>query len=79
MKKIFCFITVIILLFALCGCGLNENITQTSDTDIRIWTDEETGVQYVIYCHAAGYKGMGGITPRLNSDGSLYMESEVTE
>ena len=53
----------------------NENVELNSkDTDIRFWTDEETGVQYVIYNHGAPYKGMGGITPRLNADGTLYID-----
>ena len=37
--------------------------------DIRIWTDPDTGVQYVIY---SGYRSAGGITPRINLDGTLY-------
>ncbi|AXF52226.1 MAG: hypothetical protein [Inoviridae sp.] len=47
---------------------------------IYIWTDEETGVQYIIYREKSGYAGFGGITPRLNTDGSLYVldEKEVT-
>lgn len=44
--------------------------------DVYIWTDEETGVQYIIYSHKNGYGGMGGITPRLNNDGSIYVVSK---
>lgn len=43
---------------------------------IYVWTDEETGVQYIIYHEKCGYAGFGGITPRLNPDGSLYVVSD---
>ena len=80
MKKVLCFLLSLFLIICLAGCKIyqineNENIKLNSkDTDIRFWTDEETGVQYVIYNHGAGSKGMGGITPRLNADGTLYID-----
>lgn len=40
------------------------------DTTIKIFIDEETGVNYLIY---DSYR-KGGITPRFNVDGSLYVE-----
>lgn len=40
------------------------------DTTIKIFIDEKTGVNYLIY---DSYK-KGGITPRFNADGSLYIE-----
>lgn len=40
------------------------------DTRIKIFIDEKTGVNYLIY---DSYK-KGGITPRFNPDGSLYVE-----
>lgn len=49
-----------------------------SDT-IYIWTDEETGVQYVIYREKLYNAGFGGITPRLNQDGSLYIAPTTAE
>lgn len=49
-----------------------QNIRTAYEEDIRLWIDKETGVQYIIYSNKAGYAGMGGITPRLNPDGSLY-------
>lgn len=49
---------------------LQENV---SDTHISVWTDQETGVQYIIYSRKRGEAGIGGITPRLNADGSLYV------
>lgn len=39
---------------------------------VRIWTDPETGVQYLLY--TAVYRG--GICPRYNADGSLMIEGE---
>ena len=36
-----------------------------------VWTDEETGVQYIVYNEKRYNAGFGGITPRLNADGSL--------
>ena len=80
MKKVSYILLSLFLIIYLAGCKTyqineNENIKLNSkDTDIRFWTDEETGVQYVIYNHGAGYKGMGGITPRLNADGTLYID-----
>ena len=80
MKKVLCILLSLFLIICLVGCKThqineNENIKLNSkDTDIRFWTDEETGVQYVIYNHGAPYKGMGGITPRLNADGTLYID-----
>lgn len=44
-----------------------------SNDYIYIWTDDETGVQYVIYREKTYNAGHGGITPRLNPDGSLYV------
>ena len=50
-----------------------QNIIKAKDEDILIWTDEETGVQYIIYSHSAVYGGMGGITPRLNNVGNVML------
>ena len=73
MKKIFYFMFVVLMVCCLCSCSVEENTNQSNSTlpsssNVRIWTDEETGVQYIIY---AGYK-QGGIYPRLNADGSLH-------
>ncbi len=49
--------------------------------NLFFWTDEETGVQYIIYNEERYNAGFGGITPRLNTDGSLYVvnaDNEVT-
>lgn len=41
-----------------------------SNDNIKIYVDEETGVNYLIY---DGYRE-AWITPRFNPDGSLYVE-----
>mgnify|MGYP005769099755 CR=1 FL=1 len=47
--------------------------------NVYIYTDPETGVEYLIFSKSAGYAGMGGITPRLNEDGSLYINPDFIE
>lgn len=83
MKKFFAFFIASVLLLGLIGCTTNEtnieqatNIKQPENENIEIWTDPETGVQYIIYDRKAGYGGMGGITPRLNADGTPYIVAE---
>lgn len=73
MKKIIALIMIMLLVVVcLSGCTDDTNTDKSSNIDVYFWTDETTGVQYVIYSHSGGYSGMGGITPRLASDGSLY-------
>lgn len=41
---------------------------------VYVWTDPDTSVQYLVCCDSRG-RGTGvGITPRINSDGSLCVE-----
>lgn len=54
-------------------------VGEKSNETIYIWTDDYTGVQYVIYREKSGYAGFGGITPRLNPDGSLCVVETTTE
>lgn len=57
------------------------------DENCYIVTDQKTGVQYIVFREKVGYAGMGGITPRLNADGSLCVvdvdgsatEDEITK
>ena len=44
----------------------------TYDDEIFVWKDPETDVQYIVY---KGYR-KGGITPRLNNDGTLYIAQD---
>lgn len=41
--------------------------------DIYEYVDEETGVHYVIYTKKVYKGGAGGICPRYNADGTLYV------
>lgn len=50
---------------------LNSNVTKKVVYD---YTDPETGVHYLIYSEDQYNAGMGGITPRLNPDGSIMVE-----
>lgn len=47
-----------------------------SNHDIKDWVDPDTGVHYLVYSDQSGYAGMGGITPRLNPDGSVMVDEK---
>ena len=47
-------------------CDPNEKIKE--------WRDKETGVHYFIYSEKLMNAGFGGIIPRYNADGSLYVD-----
>lgn len=51
----------------------NNNIEKIYNSDIYEFIDPDTGVHYWIYSHKAGYGGMGGMTPRLNPDGTVMI------
>ena len=79
MKKII--LTLVLCIgtcFTLIGCNAsqtsNEGNTQKIDNDdIYEFVDPDTKVHYWIYSRTGGYAGMGGITPRLNSDGTVMI------
>lgn len=80
-KLLYFFLVFLFFIFSLVGCAKNTpdtkntpEIQQTHNNDIYEFIDSETGVHYLIYSYNAGYAGMGGITPRLNSDGSIMTE-----
>lgn len=80
MKKLIIAILALALILCLVGCEANETPTEIETQLVKwergaisIWTDEETGVQYIIY-HGNNNQYLGGITPRLNADGTLYTE-----
>lgn len=78
-KKLMVFLTATILMFSLVGCGVSEGTesieANNSGTKIEIssyynayeFIDPDTGVHYL-------YLYKGGITPRLNSDGSVMCD-----
>jgi hypothetical protein len=69
----------------LCGCGYQNATAQeqkieyikmgSSHRAVTIWTDGDTGVQYIMFSDWTG-DAVGGVTPRLNADGSLYIEED---
>ena len=78
MKRIIA-VLLIVLILCLVSCTNNPGeptLGTIPNNRIRIWTDPETGVQYIIYQEMVGKGGMGGITPRFNADGTLYIEGE---
>lgn len=78
-KKFLTLLICICMCFGLLGCSVphgtqtsNEgNTSKINNDDIYEFIDPDTGVHYWIYSHSGGYCGMGGITPRLNSDGTI--------
>lgn len=77
MKKVVFILLTLVLVLCLFGCETEmSEASEKISSRICIWTDEKTGVQYIIYSDIAGYGGMGGITPRLNADGTLYVSTE---
>lgn len=71
-NKFIAIICCAVLVLGLAGCTNVENETDYSikrdNNNIFIHIDKETGVNYII----SGY-GVGGICPRYNADGSLYV------
>jgi hypothetical protein len=55
------------------------DIVDKINKNIYVITDSDTGVQYLVYSERGLYMGMGGITPRLNPDGSLCVVDTKTE
>lgn len=43
---------------------------------VSVFIDPETGIEYLLYREKVGYAGMGGITPRLNPDGSIKIHDK---
>lgn len=88
MKKIMCCILLSVCLCTLLvGCSIDiedpeaskeGNILKIDNNDIYEFVDPDTGVHYWIYSHRMGNSGQGGMTPRLNSDGTV-MVTKVKE
>ena len=73
-KKIMIVLTALIIVFALSVMALlgfmfvtDKFIGKSGIDSTHIWTDKDTGVQYIIYQN-------GGITPRFDSDGGFYID-----
>lgn len=84
MRRVIGILLVLAMLCAaltLMGCvESNGNIEMSKeDYNIKIWTDMETGVQYVIYHCSAGYAGLGGITVRVDEEGRPMVATEDSD
>lgn len=55
-----------------------KKLRKIDNNDIYEFVDSDTGVHYWIYSHRMGNSGQGGMTPRLNSDGTV-MVTKVKE
>lgn len=82
MKKTICSILLgICLCTTLVGCSVPTGTKTANDgttskiynDDVYEFIDPDTGVHYWVYSHTARYGGMGGMTPRLNSDGTVMV------
>ena len=66
-------ITIILLISIISVVGKTEDkINTTSDSEISIYIDKETGVNYYIY----EVSDRGGMTVRLNPDGTPYVSKK---
>lgn len=50
-----------------------SSTAKINNSDIFAFIDPDTGVHYWIYSHKVMYGGAGGMTPRLNSDGTVMV------
>ena len=81
-RKIVLLVATSIMLASLVGCNIptgtetkgSGTTSKIYNSDVYEFVDPDTGVHYWIYSHKAGYGGMGGMTPRLNSDGSIMVD-----
>lgn len=75
MKKILSILLVVMVVICLVDCDKNQtqHLDEMEDDSIHIWTDNETGVQYLIVYKVHRW-GVGlDITVRLNADGTPYI------
>lgn len=79
MRKFISILFAFVLVLCLVGCVETNETNETNEADklksiydnyIYVWTDEETGVQYIVYI------SKGGIIPRFNADGTLYVSTD---
>lgn len=85
-RRIIIGLLIATLAFSQSGCTLESEVAQTSvkemydegmydegmyDEDMYEFIDPDTGVHYWVFSHRAGE---GGITPRLNSDGTIMVD-----
>ncbi len=74
------------IMLALSACNAEKHetangkeLTSMRYGDVYDFIDPDTGVHYLIYDRTTGYAGKGGITPRLNADGSIMVTDTSSE
>lgn len=79
-RKIICLILTIFICTGLIGCRISDvksddsgSTRKIDNSDIYEFVDQDTGVHYLVYSHETDYGGMGGMTPRLKSDGTVMI------
>lgn len=84
-KKILLVSVLLAIVIIVAGCGETANATSQNESnfylekvgyckDVTEYRDTKTGVHYLIFSDTRGYAGQGGICPRYNADGSLYVD-----
>ena len=56
---------------------IEPTVGEKDDNFIYIWTDKETGVEYIVYRERERGVGFCGITPRLDADGNIMVSSST--
>lgn len=84
-KKILLIIATVLMVLAI-GCGSTEEAHGSvsastfglefisNSNNVYEYRDAETGVHYLVFRDTVCYGGMGGICPRYNADGTLYVD-----
>lgn len=79
-KAIICALVVLMSCLFMVGCGTGESSAESTTGTKTLqgnyvfeWIDRDTGVHYWIYREDCGKAGYGGMTPRLNADGSVMV------
>lgn len=84
-KRILLVVFSLALVFVLAGCSLDDlqNRHEGKQREVRYasyshcvydYVDSETGVHYLLYSFYDANGATGGITPRLNPDGSIMVD-----
>ena len=71
-NKIIAIICCTVFILGLVGCTKEQTteLSTTENREVYVYVDKETGVNYIIFDDVC----KGGICPRYNADGALYIE-----
>lgn len=64
-------ILIAVMTLLMCGCERSRE-SNSGDFYVEFYVDPETKVEYVLYNNTYA----GGLSPRYNADGSLYIQGE---